>query len=175
MEMPTSKLPLRSFVVADLTPRGEVRAATPYTYDLLAQLPGAAELMTLFAAELELNSEEFDAPLVAATGLRLRWRAVAPTAGVATLRDAEKTLSVSLLASGINPEADEATLSAFQRHILRELHDTGFEASFDLMEIEERPLLATLGLAVPQNAEAHWVFAAADRCFAAAYFRRLQL
>ncbi len=53
--------------------------------------------------------------------LVMRWRASAPTAGIATLRAGGRLASVSLLASGKDAEADHITLDAFQRHLLTEL------------------------------------------------------
>ena len=59
---------------------------------------------------------------------------------------------MSLLACGLDPSADKITLEAFQQHLLRELHDTGYEPAFALTEIEERPLVATINFAAPAGA-----------------------
>ena len=50
-----------------------------------------------------------------------------------------------------------------------------FEPSFDLVRLSDRPLLATIGLIMPEDKSQQWDFALADRCFAAAYFRKLGL
>src|SRR5205814_862441 len=92
--------------------------------------------------------------------LTLRWKAVAPTAGIATVRfdDAVSTssgqaqlASVSLLASGLDPDADQITLQAFQRHLLTELRDTGYEPAFALLDLRQRPLVATVAFASPPD------------------------
>lgn len=166
---------MNGFTAVDLTPTCEVRSTVRYEYALLEKISGAMDLITLLATEVWRNPDEFEIPLAPNANLILRWRAVAATAGIATVRDSGRTLSLSLIASGLDVDADQITLEAFQRHIVRELHDTGFEASFDLVELRERPLLATLGLFVPQDENDRWVFALADRCFAAAYFRKLGL
>ncbi len=82
-----------------------------------------------------------------------------------------RVVSVSLLVSGINAETDRLTLEVFQTHLLRELHDTGFEPSFALMDLKERPLVATINFAAPPDPSDQFVVALTDRCFAAAYFR----
>jgi hypothetical protein len=82
---------------------------------------------------------------------------------------------LSLLASGIDPEADRLTLDAFQKHLLRELRDTGFEPAFALMDLKQRPLVATINFKSPTEPADQLLTALADRCFAAAYFRKLGL
>jgi hypothetical protein len=78
---------------------------------------------------------------------------------------------VSLVVSGINKEADRMTLEIFQTHLLRELHDTGVEPSFALLELEDRPLVATLNFVSPSDPNEQVMVALSDRCFAAAFFR----
>src|SRR5947209_3289050 len=104
------------FFVADLDSRGELRSKSQYTYEALQQIPGAEELITHFSANLWRSPEEFETPVPGGHGaLVLRWRASAPTAGVATLRFHENLSSLSLLATGINPDADRLTFQAFQQ------------------------------------------------------------
>jgi hypothetical protein len=63
-------------------------------------------------------------------------------------------------------------LQAFQQHLLRELHDTGIEPAFGLLELKQRPLVATINFEQPIHTELDQLAAAlADRCFAASYFR----
>jgi hypothetical protein len=100
-----------------------------------------------------------------------RWLASAQTAGIATLRTAGHLTSLSLLASGVDPRADHLTLDAFQTHLLRELHDTGIEPSFALMDLSQRPLVATINFRSPDEQADQLVAALSDRCFAASYFR----
>jgi hypothetical protein len=83
-------------------------------------------------------------------------------------------VSLSLLASGKNPEADLITFNAFQSHLLRELRDTGFEPAFALMELVQRPIVATINFTSPKEKPNQLIAALADRCFAASYFRYLQ-
>jgi hypothetical protein len=170
------------FTVVDLTPQCEARQKAQYTYGLLERLSGAPDLLGFCSGQLWQSPEEFQVSLPASLAqLELRWRSVAATAGILTVRNSStvdadhRTLSLSLLASGIEPEADRVTLSTFQQHIVHELHDTGFEPAFDLLELHERPLVATIGLATPPQEKDGWAFAMLDRCFAASYFRRLGL
>jgi hypothetical protein len=163
---------VRPFTVVDLTPQCEVRLQARYEYALLEQVDGASDLIAAFSAEIWRDPQEFETAIPRTQGrLNLRWRASAASAGIATIRDEGKILSLSLLASGLDSSADKLTLQAFQTHAVRELHDTGFEASFELIGLEQRPLIASIGLFQPQDQQDHWAFALADRCFAAAYFR----
>jgi hypothetical protein len=166
---------MKGFTAVDLSPQCEVRLTAQYEYALLEKIPGAAELISLLAGHVWRNPEEFETPLQQGSKLILRWRTSSQTAGIATVRDSQRTLSLSLVASGLDADGDHLTLDAFQRHAVRELHDTGFEPSFDLIELKQRPLIATIGLFVPADEKDRWVFALADRCFAAAYFRKLGL
>jgi len=162
----------RHFVVADLSPKGELQLKADYEYEQLELIPGAADLIGHFSGALWRSPEEFESPLP--DGRRhmvLRWRASASTAGIATLRWHDTLASTSLLATGKDEAADRLTLAAAQTHLLRELHDTGFEPAFGLIEIPERPLLATINLQPPDDRHDRIIAALADRCFAAAYFR----
>ncbi len=168
---------MRGFHVVDLTAQCELRLQAHYEYELLERIEGAPELLGTLAGEIWRAPEAFELLLTpfGGEGLVLRWRASADTSGIATIHNEHNSLSVSLLASGLDQESDRLTLEAFQRYVVQELHDTGFEPSFDLVQLEQRPLLATVGLFVPQSGPQKRVFALADRCFAAAYFRRLGL
>lgn len=164
------------FFVADFNSLGELRASAPYTYEDLQRIAGAEELITHFSASLWRNPDEFETAVPGGHGaLVLRWRASAPTAGIATLRFHADLSSLSLLATGLNPDADRLTLQAFQQHQLRELHDTGIEPAFHLMDVTDRPLLATINFLDPGNPAVHRTAALLDRCFAASYFRYQQL
>lgn len=169
---------MAGFTVADLTPQCEIRQKSHYEYALLEQITGAPDLIGTFSSEIWRAPENFEVRLSAVpanTSLIFRWAASSDTSGIASLRDATRTLSVSMLASGVNAESDRLTLEAFQHFAVRELHDSGFEPSFQLLSIAERPLIATVGLFAPHEARDQWIFAIADRCFAAAYFRKLGL
>ena len=168
---------MRRFFVADLNLRGELRATAEYRYEQLEQVPGAGELIVSFATHLYRSPEEFEVALPprGRDHLRYRWRASAETAGIATLRNAGELASLALLASGINPEADGLTLGAFQTHLLRELHGTPYEPAFGLRDVTERPLVAVVAFAAPPEQIDQLVVALADRCFAAAFFRYLNL
>jgi len=182
---------LRQFWVADLNAKGELHAQQSYTYDDLERVPGAADLIAQFSGAVWRNPEEFELQLSwtdpstgsghgpsagsGHSGLKLRWRASAPTAGIATLRSGADLVSLSLLCTGVNAAADQITLQAFQRHLLSELHDTGFEPGFDLMDLAHRPLVATINFRTPPDLREQMVTALADRCFAASYFRYHQL
>ncbi|MGH7214792.1 MAG: hypothetical protein ACREIT_08510 [Tepidisphaeraceae bacterium] len=167
----------REFVVADLSVTGEVRLKADYRYDLLEQVEGATDLIAPITSVLWRSPEEFELSLPGASQrMRLRWRAVATGAGIATLRGHDdKLLSLSLLVSGQDPSADALTLEAFQSHLVRELHDTGFEPAFDLLQLTERPLVATINFEAPEAPGDRRLFALTDRCLAAAFFRKLGL
>ncbi len=158
--------------MADLDVRGDLKLSAEYRYELLQQIPDAAELIGQLAGALWKSPEEFEERLTHETGeLLFRWRASAETAGIATLRSGEDLISISLLVCGRSADQDHLTLQAFQTHLLRELHDTGVEPSFDLMELEQRPLAATFNFHQPAEPSVQRIAALADRCFAAAYFR----
>lgn len=163
---------MRSFWVADLDGKGELHAEQAYDYASLETLPGCADLIGHLSGCLWREPEEFETTFTPDLGdFLFRWRASAPTAGIATLRCGGRLAAISLLATGLNPDADELTLTAFQRHLLRELHDTGIEPSFALLSIPHRPLVATINLYSPETDAQKMLVALMDRCFAASYFR----
>ena len=96
--------------------------------------------------------------------------------GIATIRrPAGDLVSLSLLASGLNLEAETTTFAVFQQHLVRELRQTPFEPAFDLLQLKQRPLLATMTFTSGAATAEQMIEALADRSFAAAYFRYLQL
>ncbi|HYE21832.1 MAG TPA: hypothetical protein VEA69_25560 [Tepidisphaeraceae bacterium] len=171
---------MRAFWVADLTAAGEVRLMQEYRYAHLERIPGAIDLIATFANYLWRSPEGFEARLPG-SHLSVRWVACSETSGLATLREqggsgeAATLVSVSVLVCGREPADDAATLGPVQTHLLRELHDTGVEPAFDLVAIEQRPLVASLNFALPEGAEDRVRYALADRCFAAAFFRKAGL
>ncbi|MEA2733914.1 MAG: hypothetical protein QOE14_365 [Humisphaera sp.] len=167
---------MRRFFVADLGLRGDLKATAEYRYEQLEQIPGAAELIVQFATNLYRSPEEFELALARGKEhLRYRWCASAETAGITTLRNDGQLASLAILASGVKPEADRLTLDAFQTHLLRELHGTEYEPAFGLREVADRPLVAVVAFAAPPDPVDQVLVALADRCFAAAYFRYLNL
>jgi hypothetical protein len=165
-----------TFMVADLNASGELQFKNEYRYASLEQVPGAAELIGQISGALWRKPEEFEEQLDPEhPGLRLRWRSLSSSSGIATLRFDDELISVSLLCSGISQEADRVTLETLQSHILRELRDTGFEPAFGLMELRQRPLAATINFQSPSRPSDRRLAALADRCFAASYFRFLGL
>jgi hypothetical protein len=159
------------FWVADFNTRGELRSNMEYGYEDLERIPGASSLIAQFSSSIWRDPKEFETNL-GAGHLKFRWFASAETAGVATLRTNGNLACLSLLASGINGDSDQLTLQAFQQHLLRELHDTGVEPSFSLLELKQRPLIATINFEQPIASELDQLLAAlSDRCFAASYFR----
>jgi hypothetical protein len=169
--------PARIFFVADLSTQGELRQITEYDYAALEQIPGASDLIARCSGELWKSPEEMEVVLSDEGGTRLRWRATAASAGVATVRRAGGELvSLSLLAAGRDPEADQTTLAVAQKHLVRELRETPFEPAFDLVQIAQRPLIATITFAAAEGrSDESMIQALADRAFAAAYFRYLGL
>ena len=167
----------RNFHVADLNAQGELLLESDYTYADLEQFSYTLDLIVTCATSIWRNPEELDLDFPASAGgrLSLRWRASAEGAGILTLRTGDTLSSVSLLASGLSPDADEVTLKVFQQHLVRELHDTGFEPAFSLLDQSRRPLLATVLFQSPTQREDRLSVAVTDRCFAAAFFRYLGL
>ena len=162
----------RHFFVADFDVKGDLRALAEYRYEDLERIPGAGELIVRFSTALYRSPQTFELALPSAKAeTTFRWLASADSAGIATLRTAGDLTSLSLLASGLNPQSDHLTLEAFQTHLLRELHDTGVEPSFALMDLKERPVVATINFASPQEQVDQLIAALSDRCFAASYFR----
>ncbi|HEX8916428.1 MAG TPA: hypothetical protein VF796_29015 [Humisphaera sp.] len=162
-----------SFVMADLNAQGELQLKAEYRYDLLVQIPGAADLIGRASGLLWRHPDGFEEAVAVGdrTGFTLRWRPSSQTAGIATLRDGDALVSLTLLASGIDADGDAVTLRAFQSHLLRELHDTGVEPAFGLTDLADRPLAATFNFHTPGDLPGRAVAALADRCFAASYFR----
>lgn len=162
----------RIFWVADLNAQGELQSKTDCRYEHLEHVSEAAELIIQFSTLLWRNPEGFETCLSPPFAhLWVRWRAAAPTAGIATVKCRGELAAFSLFVAGKEPEADRITLETFQRHLLRELHDTGFEPAFGLLGLTERPLVATINFAPPVEKADKIHVALADRCFAASYFR----
>jgi hypothetical protein len=167
---------MRRFYIADVNASGELRAMAEYRYEQLEQIPGASDLIGTLSGAVWRSPLEFETPLHDdRQHLVLRWRASASTAGVATIWDRDRLASVSIACSGLDEDADRITLDAYQRHLLAELRDTGYEPAFSLVHLRERPLLATVGFRTPADPADRMVVALADRCFAAAFFRYLSL
>lgn len=168
--------PIRRFFVADLNARGELRAEAEYRYEQLDQVPGAGDLISTLSAAVWRSPAEFETPLHPRNRrLTIRWRSSASTAGIATVRNGDELASISLLCSGLDENADSITLKAYQQHLLAELRDTGYEPAFALMELRQRPLVATVTFHTPPDPTDQLLVALADRCFAAAFFRFLSL
>src|SRR5256885_16129243 len=162
----------RRFVVAGLDARGELHSRAEYRYEELERLPRASEMIATFSSAIWKSPEAFEvAPVLAGTKVDCRWRASAESAGIVTFRCNAELSSLSLLASGKDAQADQITLAAFQQHLLQELHDTGYEPAFDLVELTDRPLIATINMHSPAEQVDRLTTALADRCFAASYFR----
>jgi hypothetical protein len=167
---------MRHFYIADVNATGELRALAEYRYEQLEQIPGASDLIGTLSGAVWRSPAEFEVRLHdERPHLLFRWRSSAATAGVATIWDRQTLASVSLASSGLDDDADRITLDAYQRHLLHELRDTGYEPAFSLVHLRERPLLATIGFAAPADPVDRILVALADRCFAAAFFRYLSL
>ena len=164
-----------AFTVADLSAQGELRSKTTYLYGQLEEIPAAVEMIGQFSGALWRSPEEFEVVLLSSRSvsspLTFRWCSSAATAGIATLRCDGELTSLSLLASGLAHDADAITLKALQQHLLQELRDTPFEPAFALMDLTERPLLATIDFRSPPDPADQVTAALADRSFAASYFR----
>lgn len=167
---------MRHFYIADVNATGELRALAEYEYEQLIQIPGAGDLIGTLSGAVWRSPKEFEVPLhEERPHLLFRWRSSAATAGVGTVWDRRALASVSLACSGLDDDADRITLDAYQRHLLHELRDTGYEPAFSLVHLRERPLLATIAFATPAEPVDRILVALADRCFAAAFFRYLSL
>jgi hypothetical protein len=163
------------FTVADFNVRGELGSVAEYECAQLEQIPGAGEIIGHLSGALWKEPNEFQTNLPFGNHLTLRWLASATTSGIATIRYREELVSLSLLASGLNAEADRLTFEAMQIHLIRQLHDTGYEPAFALMELKQRPLIATINVQSPVDPTDRLTASLADRCFAASYFRYLRL
>lgn len=163
---------MTEFLVADLNVKGEFQFRQKYSYQALERIPGAGDLIVSCSTALWQNPELFEIPLTRSHGRTiLRWSASARTAGIMTIRHDDDLMSLSLLACGIEPQSDAITIRAFQDRLVRELHDTGVEPAFMLLDLDERPLVATINFRSPPSSDDQRAVALADRCFAAAYFR----
>lgn len=162
---------MKPFLVADLDASGSLLLREHYSYGLLEQIPGAVQIIAQASGALYRTPDEFEVRLDGSR-LTLRWSATCETSGIATIRLGADLVSLSLLACGRNAETDASTLNAFQRHLISELRDTGYEPGFGLSEVVERPLLATINFRLPDEDTERMRLALADRCFAAAYFRK---
>ena len=166
------QLPKGTFLVADLNASGELKSRGEYRYDLLQQVPGAADLIGRLSGLLWKSPEEFeDAINPGSSKLTFRWKSSSTSAGMASLRHGETLVSITVLLSGLSEDQDHLTALALQQHLLRELRDTGFEPAFGLMDLKERPLAATINFHVALAPADQFISALADRCFAASYFR----
>lgn len=166
---------MRTFWVADLNAKGEVELQAEYRHDQLLLLDPAGVMIAEFAMLLWRSPQEFDTSIPLSRHMTLRWRASSPTSGIATVRCSGNLSSLCLLVSGQDGQSDQLTLDAVQTHLVRELHDTGIEPAFDVLDLPHRPLVASIHFEAPQEIEDRRAFALADRCFAAAYFRFLGL
>src|SRR5438045_7945053 len=83
----SGSIQMKNFYVADLNAKGELKDVAPYTYADLEQIPGAADVITEMSTHLYRLPDEFQAPLLMGwKDLTLRWKAVAPTAAIPTVR-----------------------------------------------------------------------------------------
>jgi hypothetical protein len=164
---------MRQFLIADLNALGELKLQALYAYEQLERIPGALELIAPLSASLYAAPDEFEAGLPEeGSPVTLRWKSASASTGIGTIRCRGQLAAVSLLVSGIDREADHQTLAAFQQHLLRQLRGTAHEPAFSLMELPYRPLAATVNFLEPQDPVERLVVALADRCLAAAFFRR---
>jgi hypothetical protein len=130
----------------------------------------------MLSGQLYRSPSEFEAPLSRGSErVILRWNSSSPTTGIATTRTGDELLTLSILAAGVSSDADRITLEAIQSRITKELHDSGTEPGFGFLNLPMRPLLATLTVRDPSLVTNQFVVALADRCFAACYFRYLNL
>lgn len=161
------------FRVADFSAAGELILSERYTYSALEGIPGAADLLGLFAGCLWRSPEGFDTVLPDCS-LTARWRQTGVKSGIATFREADgNTLQVSVVLGGEDDDASQ--LDVLQRHLVASLQDTGFEPAFDLLSQTERPLLVSVAVKAPADPAARWAFSVADRCLAAAVFRKQEI
>ncbi len=165
-----SELNQLQFHVADFTAAGELICSERYTYAALEGIPGAGELLGLFAGCLWHSPASFEARLPDC-GLVARWRQTGGKSGIATFYGPRgNVLQMSVILGG--EEMDGAQLEIVQDHLVASLRETGFEPAFDLLRRPERPLLASIALEAPSEPAARWAFGIADRCLAAAVFRK---
>jgi len=167
---------MANYWIADLEANGDLRAIAPYVYQHLEQLPQCAELIGICAGAIWKDPESFEINLPTdPRGLELRWHATATTSGLMSLRWKTELCSITVLAGGQNDEQERSTIAVLQQKLIHELHGTPHEAAFSLIDLHQRPLAATINIRVSPPSTVAPIIALADRCFAAAYFRYLQL
>jgi len=165
---------MKGFWIIDLTATGEVRLKQEYDYAVLEEIPGAIDLIAVFSNHLWRDPDEFTASLPGGR-LSMRWRSVSETSGIATLWHRSELASLSILLTGQEPNHGSDTLQPVQQQLVKELRNTPHEPAFDLLHLTERPLSATLNVRAPLAGPDQLLFALADRCFAASYFRKMGL
>src|SRR5690349_11489846 len=101
------KRSMQEFLVADLNAKGELQLQEMYSYALLERIPGASELIARLSGALWREPSMFEIPLTDAPArIMLRWAATADSAGIATIRQDQALMSLSLLACGMDSDAD---------------------------------------------------------------------
>lgn len=170
----TTTTPPRLFWVADLEAQGDLRSCEPYEYGLLERIPGAIEVISTFSSHLYRSPDHFEVSLGSHDlGLKFRFTAPAPSVGLGVLRHMPSgdLISVSALASGLDPQSDAIIFDVLQKHLMRELRGTPHEPGLDLLQLKQRPIVTIFGFGSPRNEAAQHLAALADRCLSAAFFR----
>jgi hypothetical protein len=141
------------------------------TRDTASIAPAAIEV---FRSLLDSRGGHFRVPLPVRglEHLELHWDRHG-TGALATFWSRGAPVTTSALASGLDAADDLAVLGSLQELVIRFHGDSPNEPGFDLLSIEDRPLLATLPIPAPPCPDMG-VIADAETCLAAAFFLALE-
>lgn len=141
--------------------------------DTVELRPAAVEV---FRDLLERHGEHFRVPLPVRglEHLELHWDQYGAGAP-ATFWSRGAPITTSALASGHDAADDWAVLAALHDLMLQFFRDSPFEPSFVLLDVAERPLLATLPIPAPTICPDIGIIADAETCLAAAFFLWLEM
>jgi hypothetical protein len=158
----------------DITIQLDGRQRSQRQHESTALVRGAVEV---FRYMLETGTANFRRPMAHKdfTRIQLQWTQETWSAAVATFWVGQIPLTTSALASGRDAAADQEVLRAAQGLVLKFFGDSPVEPAFDLLRIEERPVIASVVLPVPLSLhEDLGLVADMETCLAAAFFESLQ-
>ena len=140
-------------------------------------VPCNTEAVELITGLLRENDQTLHADLPELfTGFppTVSWTAWSPTAGELVVRCSRETLSRSLLLCGVDPGAERLALRRFNKEAPKRggwMRDEPDDPP-RILSVKERPLLMSIMLFDKNAPSLFWCANLAQRCFAAAYFRR---
>jgi hypothetical protein len=137
-------------------------------HDTADLLPAAVEV---FRSMLERGDQAFRELLPGARVAHIKLDVTRHgTCALATFWSGVAPITTSALVSGLHPDDDRAVLEALQSLVLEFHRGTSAEPGFDLLRVEERPLLATMPIPTAALHLDMGLIADAETCLAAAFF-----